>query len=220
MIYPNVPDLPGVPQVPRQPGVTYTTPTIGTEATQGALWQSSQAAPTWGIFDLNNNQVVTPDSVIEFANRNEWQVSSFPVQAGAFASYNKVIIPFELSVRMTKGQSLSDRETFINQIASIAGNTTLYTVITPEWTYTPVNITRYEVSRRGASGAYFLAEVDVFFIQIIQVNAQYSTVSQTTNAADPTAQPSVSQGNVFLQSTTPQIQSSADSALPYLMPPQ
>jgi hypothetical protein len=204
--FPNVPQLTGVPQLIRSNEFPASPlPTIGTE-TQAPLWAASQGAPTWGVFDANLNRVVTPDSVLNFDNRNEWQIPDFPVQAGSFTTYNKVVKPYEISLRMTKGGSLSDRTAFINQIKTIAGDTNLYTILTPEISYVGVNITRYEITRRGAEGAFFLAEVDIFFRQVLQTPALYSTTSaNTTNAQNPAAVPAVNNGNVQPSSAVPAV---------------
>ena len=221
--FPNVPNLPGVPQVPRQPGVTPSSgPQLGTPAAQGALWQASQAAPAWGIFDSNGNQVVTPDSVYDFGYHKQYDTPTFPVQAQSdtvptsFANYNKVELPFETSVRMTKGGTQSDRATFIQQIEAIAGTLNLYTIMTPEKAYQNCNVTRVELTRRGASGAYFIAEMDVYFIEVLQNTPQYSTTTgpNTANAADPTAQPATALGTVNPQLPSPQLQTIAVTALP------
>ncbi len=222
--YPNVPNLPGVPQVPRQPGVTPSSgPSISSSASQGALWQSSQSAPVWGIFDSAGNQVVTPDSVFDFSYSKTYDVPTFPVQTGSetaptgFASYNKVELPFEISVRMTKGGTEADRTAFLNQIDAIAGTTNLYTIVTPEKSYQNVTITQPQVTRRGAGGAYFLAEVDVYFTQVLQTTGVYTTtgVPTTTNAADPTARPVTAQGNVNPQTPSSQAQAQAAGAVAF-----
>jgi hypothetical protein len=216
--FPNVPNLPGVPPIPRSPGqVIATVLRIGTPATAGALAPvSNYVATQWGVLDQKGNLVVDPDSIIDFDNRNEWNVVSMPVQAGSFASYNKVVVPFECSVRMTKGGSINDRTAFLQQIAAIAGDTNLYDIITPERVYQDVNITRYEVSRRGAGGAYFLAEVDLYFVQILQVTPTYTNTSTATqHAAEPSAQPATNQGNVNPQPVKPAASSAAAGAINY-----
>lgn len=203
--FPNVPDLPGVPQVPRLPGFTVSEIlTLGVDAISGALWQSAQALPTWGIYGSGANigtAVLTPDSIIDFGARSQWQVLSFPVQQGGFASYNKVIVPSEFSVRMTRGGSQADRQSFLQQIANIAGDTNLYTILTPEWVYQNCNVTRYEVTRRGAAGAFFL-DVDVYFIQVNQVTSIYQSATQ--NAQNPTAQPATNGGALQPAALDPQ----------------
>jgi hypothetical protein len=195
--FPNVPNLSGVPQLARsQQFPPSPSPTLGAQS-QAPLLQSTKTLVQWGIYDAAGTVLVlAPDSFLAFDKRNEWRISDYPIQQGSFASYNKVIVPFELSLRVSKGGSLTDRENFLTQLDAISGDTNLYTVITPEKTYTNVNISRTEVTRRGPQGAYFLAEVDIFFRQILQVTAQYSsTTTNTANAQNPAAQPATNLGN-------------------------
>lgn len=216
--YPNVLNLPGVPQLVRTVAPFYTQlkVTLGVQAVQSQLWASSKAAPTWGIFDsTGTRQVITPDSVLNFDNRNDWRVSDFPVEQGQFASYNKVILPPEYSVRLTKGGSLSDRTAFLQQIATISGDLNKYILVTPERSYPSINVLRNEVTRRGAEGAYFLAEVDIFFREVVEVTPQYSsTTANTANAQNVAAQPATNQG--LLQPVTltdPGVSASVTAAL-------
>jgi hypothetical protein len=201
--FPNVPALPGVPQLVRSllfPAAPL--PNLG-ETASPTLWAASQGLPKWGIFNAAGIRVINPDNVFAFDNRNEWRIPDFPIQQGSFASYNKVIIPFELSLRLTKGGSLSDRTAFLKSIETIASDLNLYTVLTPEKSYISVNVIRYEVTRRSSEGAYFL-EVDIFFKQINQVAAQYSTTAvNTSNAQNPAAVPPVNQGLIQPSSVVP-----------------
>jgi hypothetical protein len=196
--FPNVPNLPGVPQLARSSlAPPSASPTLGTPATNNTLWQAAQTAPKWGVFDSSGTQVIVPDSHIDFDNRNEWRVSTYPIQSGGFASYNKVIVPAEYTLRMTKGGTLASRTAFLAQVAAVASSLNLYTILTPEQSYLNCNVTRYEVTRKGVEGAYFLAEVDIFFTTINAITAQYSTANaQTANASVPTAIPQVNQGLV------------------------
>jgi len=210
--FPSVPILPGVPQLVRSlTSPAPALPTIGAQA-QGPLWSSRNSA-VWGVFDSNGKKVINPDSVLDFSNRNEWDVSDYQQQANSnntgtgFGSFNKVTKPSETSLRFSKGGSQSDRSTFLNQIAAIAGDTNVYKIVTPEVSYSSVNVLRYEVLRRGASGAYFLCEVDVFFRQVLVVAANYtSTSANTANAQNAAAIPAQNNGNV-----QPQTVASRDS---------
>jgi hypothetical protein len=200
---PNVPFLLGVPQLVRallfQPANTVT---LGAQAQHG-LWASSQVAPSWGVYDDNGNKVLNPDNIYAFSDRSEWRESDYPVQRGAFGSYNKVIVPPDQTLRMTKGGSLSQRTAFLKSIRNIEGDTKAYTILSPEETYFSVNVTRVELIRRSSEGAYFL-EVDVYFKTIVEQNAQYSTTAaNTANAANPPALPPVNQGNVQPLTTVP-----------------
>jgi hypothetical protein len=215
--FPNVPQLPGVPQLARS--LLFPTSisiTLGTPATQGALWQASQAAPVWGIFDQDNNQVVTPDSVADFGWRQEFRVSNFPVQQGQFASYNRVLLPFESSIILTKGGTLSERQTFLQQIDAIAaaGNIQLYNIATPEKSYIDVTITRAELSRRGKDNAYYF-DVELFFVQVISVNAQYTTTgtTSTADAQEPSAVPTANNGLSSASVPSPAVQAAAITAI-------
>lgn len=194
--FPNVPQLPGVPQLARLAlAVSVTLPLLSRQAAIPVFHASP--APVWGILDAVGNPVLVPDSFLAFGKRNEYDVSKYPVQKGGFSTFNKVFRPFEIPLRLSKGGTQSDREQFLNTLDDISGDTNLYTILTPEKTYPSVNITRSEIYRRGSSGAYFFAEVDISFIEIRQVTAQYSsTAMDTANAKDPDALPAVSQGLV------------------------
>lgn len=214
--FPNVPKLPGVPQLPRSPlSPTSALPVLSLGLALGALWKSVFAKSGWAIYKSNvpgtqdaktgdleevvivakRQPVVEPDSFGEFTYRNEWAVSDFPVQSGEFASYNKVANPFETMVRMYKGGTKEARKKFLDSIEAIQGTLDLYDIVTPERTYLGVNVVRYEVSRRGAKGAYFLSEVDLYFREIRQVTATYTTTAVVTqNAQSASAAPVANNG--------------------------
>jgi hypothetical protein len=207
-------EIPGIPIVP--PSVTL--PSIvafGTQAISSALWQASQQPPSWGVFDHSDGtQVLFPDSVLEFSQRREFDISDFPVQAGSFASYNKVIRPNEVHLRFSKGGSIDDRADFLASLEQLAQSLTLVDVVTLETLYPSLNLQRFEVARRGARGAYFLTEVDAYFIQIIEVQAQYTSTSvQTPNAQSEAAQPTSSVGAVQPQNPDSQLQQDGQLAL-------
>jgi hypothetical protein len=177
--------------------------TIGTQATSGALWQSTQAAPVWGVFDSTGAQVVVPDSVMDFGWRQENRVPNFPIQAGQFATYNRVGLPFESSVTLVKGGDLTARTQFLQQIDAVIAqsNVSLYTIRSPEKSYQDVTCTRAELSRRGKDGAFWF-DVELYFTQVNQVTAQYSnTPGATPDASEPSAIPTQNTG--LTQPTTP-----------------
>lgn len=216
-LFPDVPNFPGVPQLARLPFVP---PGVGQvlNASSTSLLASStsilasftggsqlaallgdtfdDALPTWGVFDSDGAQVIEPDSIVDFDYRKEYRISDFPIEQGNFASYNKVLVPFDAAVRMRQGGSLADRTQFLLDCETVVDSFDLYDILTPEKRYTTVNCVRMEVSRKGSEGA-FVVEVDLFFRLIQQTSAQYST-------STPSAQ----------YSTTDQSASSATSANP------
>lgn len=215
--FPNVPKLPGVPQVKRSSFFPASAPPIlNIPIALGRLWQAFFAQPVWGIYEQPVSEpptvgedglevvtvrsqplkrVVTPDSIGEFGYRNEFNVSDYPVQKGAFATYNKVADPFEISLRLRKGGNKGERAKFIEELDAIVGTTDFYQILTPEKTYRNCNVTRYEITRRGSGGAYFMSEVDIYFREIREVEAEYSVTSAATaNAVSANARPTINVG--------------------------
>lgn len=179
--YPNVPNVSGVPQVLRNlpagpPSV------LGAAVGAAQLVRSFLSKPVWGIFrtqdkavtTVHGKPIVVPDSIIEFGYQKETSITSAPTQQGAFTDYNRVANPFETHLRMTKGGTEKERTTFIKQIDDL-DTIQLYDIFTPEKVYLKVNFTRFELTRRGAQGAYWLAEVDLYFREIRTVTSQYTT---------------------------------------------
>jgi hypothetical protein len=199
--FPNVPNLPGVPQIKRSAQFPPSpAPGLGSPAAMGTLWASTQSAPVWGIFN-GATAVVTPDSIINFGYKHSTNLPDYPIQQGAFGSFNRVSLPFETSVTMTKGGSLADRNAFLAQVDAIdtgPGALLLYTIVTAEKSYLNCNVMDVELTRRGAANAAWF-DVEVRFRQIFPVSVQFSTSTNATSLAfaqDPSATPFVNQGLV------------------------
>src|SRR5579863_2690901 len=187
--FPNVASLPGVPQLARSLLIeALAPPTLGFAANPAVLWQATQAAPVWGVFDSNNRLVVNADSVQDFGWRKENRIPNFPIQSGQFGTYNRIGLPSEASVVLSKGSAngngLGARTAFLQQIDAIVAqkNISLYTIRTPEKSYINVSVTRAEMSRRGVGNANYI-DVELYFIEIAPVDAQFSTVATPTNNA-------------------------------------
>lgn len=205
--------IPGIPILPTQ----VTVPAIigfATQAISSALWQSSQFPPLWGIFDDQGQLAIEPDSVLDFTNRQEYDISAFPVQKGSFSDYNKVIKPFEVILRLKIAGTVDDRANFLQDLDDLCASLDLFTVSVPERQYESVNFLRYEVVRRGPKGAYQLTEVDLYGERIIEVQAQYTTTAvQTPDAQSDAAKPTSNVGNVQPQNPDSQLQQDGELAL-------
>lgn len=203
------------PTIPTIPVAVLTAP----QQISALLWQAAQSPPVWGVFDSSGNPMLDQDSVLEFSYRRRYKVSDFPVQAGSFASYNKVIQPFEIQLRFSKGGDQVGRKAFLNALESLVASLALFRVVTPDGTYDNCNPDRFEVIRKGANGAFWLTEVDLYLIQIIEVTSEYATTSQfypgisLYNAQSPAAQPIANQGNVQPQTPTSAQTAAAQSAM-------
>lgn len=219
--FPNVPNYPGVPQLARAvlPTPSSVAVSIG-GAVLSSLFGLIATQSQWGVYDSSGDLVFEPDSFLEFECHPKSDISDFPVQGEngdptSFASYNKVLLPWDSRIRMSKGSELTDRQQFLKSIKTAFNSIGLYTIITPEETYQNCDILNYDIVRTSegtrATGAYFLAEIDVYFKQILSVQAQYSTTA-LANAANPSAQPQLVAGAVLPQDLSGQIQTEASSA--------
>ncbi len=196
--FPRIPQLPGVPQLLRAAvPANIALPVLGTGAALTQLGLALFATPRWGIFDLQGNQLVFPDSVIDFGFRNAYSLPTFPVQDGSFANYNKVSTPVDIVVRMSIGGSEAQRTEFIETLDRLAATTDLYRVLTPEKVYDGYNIERVEVIRRGTQGAFYIEGADVYLKEIRQITPRYENTDNSTVAAKvPEAVPAVNNGRV------------------------
>jgi hypothetical protein len=97
-------------------------------------------AQQWGLYDQSGLPAVIVDNIQSLEVALEAQISDFPVENGGFASYNKVIRPFDVRLAMTKGGSVEDRQAFVQQVQDAWQSLDLFNVITPEVVYLDVNV--------------------------------------------------------------------------------
>lgn len=221
--FPNVPDVAGVPQL-RRSGLPALARIVLSDI-EGRLWSSLTSNEKWGVYTVDLKPIAIADSVIDMGYRSSAKVSTFPVQAGGFASYNKVSTPFEATVKLSKGGGLDvlasvlDAGGFVNGLADIRSrperlrsefldaidaaqkSLSLYHVVTPEKTYTNCSIEEYSYRREQAAGARRI-EVELSLTEIRQVQPQFSTIDPATlirNPKQPEAAPPVSSGKVQTQ---------------------
>lgn len=183
------------------------------------LSQSAQATVQWGVFDSKGNATIQPDSTVKFRYSRRYEVSRYPITKGSFASYNKVINPYEIELRFTKGGEQSDRRIFLNQLEQLAASIQLFTVLTPEEVYQNANPTHFEINREGGRGAYWFADVSLFLEEILQSTAQYTTTAvNLPNAESSAAQPASNVGSVQPYQPTGILLNSGQSATTSFLP--
>lgn len=211
--FPQVAQLPGVPQLVRA-NQAINTVQLAVGAVQKFLGSPSKQL-VWGVFDQDGNAVIKPDSYYGFENQNRWKVAQFPIQDGDFQSYNKVIIPRSITLKITQGGSLQQRSTLLSALQSIGGDTNLYNIIVPEGTYLNFNCEGYTIRRMGREGAYYFADLDVNFTNIKQATSVYSsTTANTANALNPAALPVVNLGTQLPGLTVlPSVRDAVNSAV-------
>ena len=160
--------LDGLPALP-QPIATFS----GALMTEdGVSYTTLGYRPQWGIF-LGGGPVITADCVVEVSYKQEWVISDYPVEEGAFSSYDKVYVPYDVRVKYAAGGSADNREALLSSIRAIAGDLNLYDVVTPEATIMSCNVTHFDY-RRTASNGVGLLQVDVWLQQVLVSGADPS----------------------------------------------
>jgi hypothetical protein len=186
---PNIPNAPGVP-----PLSSYSSGGEAQLSGDAPGISPSSAPPVWGIFDQQGNPVIVADNVTAFEYDEESRVAKFPIEQGAFAGYNKVVVPFHAIVSFTKGGPVAERTAFLQSVSAAKASLDLYVIMTPEIPYQNVNVVRDVIKRRTSRNGVQLIAVDVYCEEIRPAGgpAFGSNVQQPQSAAqanDGTVQP-------------------------------
>jgi hypothetical protein len=122
-------------------------------------------------------------SFIEFDFAQDWRIPNYPVEQGAFQSYDKVQLPFDVRVRIAAGGDPSDRQAFLNTVLAMSGSLALFDVVTPELTYTSCNIHHVDWRRTARNGVELIS-VELWFQQIsVSSSATFQNVLSPVNAS-------------------------------------
>ena len=201
--FPNVPLVPGVPALLRSL-LFPPTPVPAFMQRDSALVVQPSDAPKWGIFDKSGARVLVPDSVVGFSFMNEFRISDYPLEAGAFESYNKAAMPFDARMVMTKGGKTSDRQIFLDTLDILISSLDLVDVVTPDKIYYNANIIHYDYERGSKNGMQLLT-VSVFLREIrLASSADTSTTAAPlANTQDPSGADPIAVGSVQPQPLTP-----------------
>lgn len=199
-LYPDVPSASGVPSVLRYAGNAVVSAVTSLVADTISNLSILAAGP-WGIYDENGALVIEADTVAGLEFGREYQVATAPQEQGSFQSYNKVQLPYEARVRLMQGGEVADRTAFFSALDKAVASLSLYSILTPEVSYTGANVLGYRYIRGGQSGATLIgADVRV---QEVRVSAK----AQFSNTAQPQGQATQSTGSVQAVPATPAEQS-------------
>lgn len=155
------------------------------------------AGPQWGIFNQDGTLALQPDSMISLDFKRDWKIPNYSVEQGSFQSYNKVALPSDTRIRLSKGGTASQREDFLLQVSGAARSLNLYNVVMPEGALIRnVNFTSYGISRTATNGVGLIS-VD---IQLEEVRA--TATATFSNTAAPSGADPVSTGSVQPQTPT------------------
>lgn len=162
-------------------------------------------ARTWGLY-INNKPAIVAESCVSVELGQDYTLSQYVLENGAFESYDKVWIPYTIRMRLAQGQSDKDRTAFLNSLESLAGDTNIYQAVTPEKTYPSVNVSHYSY-RREASNGVSLIVAELWLTQIMQ-----NVTPQYLNVRSPAVAAPVSGGNVQTAAVTNQQEMSVQSS--------
>ena len=157
----------------------------------------------WGIFGQNGIPLLLSDNVMSVKHQNTSKVSNAPIERGSFASYNKVGVPFTVTVQMSKGSGgVFERGAFLGLLDTLANSTDLFLVITPEAVYPNMAITGYDYAREASDGARLL-KVNIHLAEVRQVEGKYTKTkadSAQAQGAGGQEQPKPGQNNESIAS--------------------
>lgn len=117
-------------------------------------------------------------STVEFEYAQEWPISTYPQEQGAFQSYDKVTLPFDVKLKMASGGDTTDRQLFLDTCLAIADSFALFDVVTPEMVLISVSASHIGWRRTATEGATLIA-VDLWFQQISVTSTATFTSTQT-----------------------------------------
>ena len=173
-----MPDVPGVP-----PLSSYSeNPVALLFADVASAVLGFFAPPQWGVY-LNGSPVIVADNQISFDYKQDFPISTYPVEQGQFQTYDRVQLPAEIRLRFSAGGDATNRQNFLQSIDSVMySGTTLYDVLTPEETYLNYSFQHRDFSRTAESGVGLIT-VDLWMLEVVQTaTAQYQNTQQPGNA--------------------------------------
>lgn len=169
-------------------------------------------ASDWMILADDGSVAIKPDTVPKFEFRNEQRVADYPMEQGAFASYNKVATPFQIRMQMVCsglnyaqsaaqavksalnidiGQNYASRPDFLDTLDYMLATTDLFTIVTPDATYPNATMERYDYRKESNNGATMLI-VEAWFREVrLTAGSTYSSsglptvTSNSASAANP-----------------------------------
>ena len=147
------------------------------------IQNASSQTGQWGVYNQSGNLIIDADQFKSLDYQQTWRLPNYPMEQGAFQSYNKVQTPFEARIILVKSGSPTILESFFSAINTAANSIDLYNINTPGQVYKNVSIEHVNYKRSSSNGVSMIsAELSLLEIRI----AAASTLSNTTapNGAD------------------------------------
>jgi hypothetical protein len=200
-----VPPLPRNPQVPIIDNITI----AAADAIQIARLF---VAPPWGLFNLDGSNALQVSSTVTAEMRGDANVTTAPLEAGGFVSYNKVTMPrlirmtfavaaasflpaidivglitgFDAAAFLPAPFGSPDIDALLGTLEFLRTSPTLLVAVTPNAVYPNVTVVHYEYRRSAQNNATMLT-TDVWLEEIrLPGEAKFSAATtQSPSSSDP-----------------------------------
>jgi hypothetical protein len=129
-----------------------------------ALFAGALGISPWGIY-FGGIPVVLADNVAAFSYKRGATIADYPIEGGAFVSYDKVQMPFDARFTFTAGGSQIKRQAFLAGLEALVGDTNTYNVVTPDAVYVGVNIVNVDYQRSAQNGVGLIT-ANVWALQV------------------------------------------------------
>jgi hypothetical protein len=139
------------------------------------------APPQWGLY-ANGLPVLVADSVFGMEYARDYRISDYPQEQGAFASYNKVKVPYIAKITYLIGSSIEERAAFLAAAELVTASLNLVTIYTPEIPYLNANPTHVGYRRTVQQGVSLLM-VEIWCEEVRLVGAGALSNTQSINGA-------------------------------------
>lgn len=150
----------------------------------------------WAIYSSGtSDDAITPDSVGELDFRGESRVCNYPLERGAFASYNKVQTPYGLRLQLVCDGNLMSPDDFLRQLSYMLNSTETYDVSTPHGFYESLTVAQMDYKKTASNGASMVI-ADVMFEEVREVaSATYTASGSSPTISDSRSPSAASQRN-------------------------
>lgn len=165
---------------------------------------NADTARQWGLYTQDGDLAAPADNVVAFENNLEARISDYPVapnttgaptETVGFGSYNKVIVPYDVRLILTRGGSIEDRQDFLKAIQNAWQSVELFNVVTPECVYLDVNVVGVRRTAAADRGMGLMA------LEIALRKVRQTATLSFTKTKEPTGSGQVKDGSV--QATQP-----------------
>lgn len=175
-------------------GVVKNAPTVLLAGLESKLLDLISPAPTWGVYlSGTTDKAFAVDSVLELTVSRDSPTSDYRIEAGSFATYNKVQKALNVPLRLSVAGSELNRNAFLAWLEKEVSSIDTFDILTPETLYPSMTLTSYKIHRSAQRGAAKI-DADCIFVEVREVAPQFynsgTPTTDTTNAASPDDQPS------------------------------